>query len=334
MLAVMPERLKPPYKPMEAVSVASIPEGDNWQYEPKWDGFRCLAFKHGDIVELQSKSEKMLTTYFPEVVRTMRALHAATLVLDGELVIPVDGKLSFDHLLMRLSRTGGGAKRQAGEYPAVFFVFDLLADADGEVLTGQPLSVRRSKLEDFADNNLDGDKGTIRLSPATRDIEVARRWLDLAGTSLDGVVAKRTDVPYQPGTTRYMQKIKTLRTVDCVVGGVILKGGAVSHILLGLYDGDLLNFVGSAPLRQMDGKKLASEIGKLIEEPGFTGKKPGEVRTQFGHRMGEWQPLNPKLVAEVQYDHFTGGRFRHGAKFLRWRPDKKPQQCTLSQVAR
>src|SRR5262249_21673012 len=150
--------------------------------------------------------------------------------------------------------------------------------------------------------------------------------------SLDGVVAKRLDLTYQPGANRAMQKIKRLRTVDCVVGGVIVKGEAVSHLLLGLYDDGLLNFVGAAPLRAAQGKKLAAQIAKLIEPPGFTGKQPGEVRTQFGHRMGEWQPLKPELVAEVQYDHFTGGRFRHGARFLRWRPDKDTSKCTIAQL--
>jgi ATP-dependent DNA ligase len=139
--------------------------------------------------------------------------------------------------------------------------------------------------------------------------------------------------PTQPGTSRGMQKIKRLRTVDCLVGRVILKGDAVSHLLLGLYnDAGLLNFIGPAPLKAAEGKRLAGQISKLIEPPGFTGKQPGEARTQFGHRMGEWRPLAPKLVAEVQYDHFTAGRFRHGARFLRWRPDKAAGRCTVYQV--
>jgi ATP-dependent DNA ligase len=210
-------------------------------------------------------------------------------------------------------------------------VFDMLAD-DGGALVGQILIRRRAKLEAFAEKHL-GDNGTLRLSPATTDITVARQWLALAGGSLDGVVAKRLDLPYQPGTSRGMQKIKRIRTVDCVVGGVILRPDAVSHLLLGLYDdGGLLNFIGSAPLKVAEGKRLAGQIAKLIQPPGFTGKQPGEVRTQFGHRMGEWQPLAPNLVAEVQYDHYTGGRFRHGARFLRWRPDKAPLACLVSQV--
>lgn len=318
---------------MEAISVAKIPQGDHWQYEPKWDGFRCLAFRDGDSVELQSKSQKMLSAFFPEVVKALRAPKATIFVLDGELVIPVNGVLSFDHLLIRLSRSHSGTRVQAAEYPAVFFVFDLLADADGAALTGEPLRIRRSRLEEFAEKHLDSAKGTIQLSPFTTDIDVAHRWLELAGSSLDGVVAKRTDVSYEPGISRLMQKIKKVRTVDCVVGGVIIKSDTVSHLLLGLYDDEgLLNFVGSAPLRHLDGKKLAGQIDKLIEAPGFTGKKPGEVKTQFGHRMGEWQPLKPQLVAEVQFDHFTGGRFRHGAKFLRWRPDKSAEACKRTEL--
>jgi len=172
------------------------------------------------------------------------------------------------------------------------------------------------------------------LSPATTDLEVARKWLELAGTSLDGVVAKRLDLPYQPGASKGMLKIKRLRTVDCVVGGIICGGSktAVSHILRGLYDGELLHLIGSAPLRAADGKKLADIIAGAIEPPGFTGKKLGQVMTQFGHRIGEWHPLKPVLVAEVQYDHFTGGRFRHGAKFVRWRPDKAAVTCSIGQV--
>jgi ATP-dependent DNA ligase len=156
----------------------------------------------------------------------------------------------------------------------------------------------------------------------------------MAGASLDGVVAKRLDLPYQPGTSRGMQKIKRLRTVDCVVGGITYSADkkAVSYLHLGLYEGGLLNFVGSAPLPAAEGKKLAPLIGDIIEPPGFTGKAPGEIRGQFGRVISEWRPLLPSLVAEVQFDHFTGGRFRHGAKFLRWRPDKGPDACTIDQV--
>jgi len=318
---------------MEAVSATSLPESDGWQYEPKWDGFRCLALKDGDRVEIHSKSAKLLTPHFPEITGALRALALARLVLDGELVIPVNGVLSFDHLLARFSRAGGGSRQHAAEYPAVMFVFDILAH-ELEELAGEPLRSRRSRLEQFAKLHLDGDKGAIRLSPATTDHEVARKSLELAGTSLDGVVAKRLDLPYQAGVSKGMLKIKRLRTVDCVVGGVIFGGtrSAVSHILLGLYEGELLHFIGSAPLRSADGKKLAAIVEGAIGPPGFTGRLPGQVRAQFGHRTGEWHPLKPVIVAEVQYDHFTGGRFRHGAKFLRWRPDKEAAACLITQV--
>jgi ATP-dependent DNA ligase len=317
---------------MEAISAASLPEGPGWQYEPKWDGFRCLAFKDSERVELHSKSAKLLTAAFPDIADALRALKPATFVLDGELVIPVNGVLSFDHLLARFSRSGG-SRQQAAEHPAVLFVFDILAE-EAEELADKPLSFRRTRLERFSEQYLNGDKGTIRLSPATTDIEVARKWLELAGTSLDGVIAKRLDLPYQPGTSKGMLKIKRLRTVDCVVGGIIYGGSktAVSHILLGLYEGELLHFIGSAPLRGSEGKKLAAIVEDAIEPPGFTGKKPGQVLTQFGHRVGEWHPLKPVLVAEVQYDHFTGNRFRHGAKFVRWRPDKNAAACSVTQV--
>jgi ATP-dependent DNA ligase len=333
-LGLMAQVLKQPYLPMEAVSVSVIPVGPGWQYEPKWDGFRCLAFKDGNKIELQSKSQKPLTAYFPEVVDALRAVKPATCVLDGELVIPVNGELSFDHLLMRLSRGEGGPRRQAAQYPAVFFVFDILSDEEGRLLTGEPLGKRRLELERFAAGYLD-ENGTIRLSPATEDIEVARKWFGLAGGSLDGIVAKRIDVGYQPGTTRSVQKIKQRRTADCVVGGVILGAGgkSVSHVLLGLYEDGLLHFIGSAPLKAAEGKRLAGMLGDLIQPPGFTGRLPAEVRAQFGYRISEWHPLAPKLVAEVEYGHFTGGRFRHGSKFLRWRPDKEISGCTIDQVS-
>jgi len=329
----MPLGLKQPYLPMEAVSVTTIPEGPGWQYEPKWDGFRCLAFKDGDKIVLQSKSQKVLTAHFPEVVEALRALEPKAMVLDGELVIPVDGELSFDHLLMRLSRSDGGPKQQAARFPAVLFVFDMLTDEQGDLLTGEPLSRRRPELERFASNYLD-DQGTIRLSPATCEIEVARKWFALAGGSLDGIVAKRVDVPYEPGTSRSVQKIKQRRTIDCVVGGVILGAGgkSVSHVLLGLYEDGLLHFIGTAPLKAIEGKRLAGMLSDLLQSPGFTGRLPGEVRTQFGSRPSEWRPLAPSLVAEVEYGHFTGGRFRHGSKFLRWRPDKNSSACTIDQV--
>jgi ATP-dependent DNA ligase len=250
---------------MEAISVTAIPEGNCWQYEPKWDGFRCLAFKDGDRIELQSKSGKPLTRCFPEVVEALRRLPpAGTLVLDGELVIPVDGELSFDHLLARLSTSTTSARKLAAEHPAVMFVFDLLAEDSGE-LASEPLSKRRPLLESLAAQHLD-DNGTLRLSPATTDITVARKWLALAGGSLDGVVAKRLDLPYQSGESRGMQKIKKLRTVDCVVGGITYSADklAVSYLHLGLYDEGLLNFVGSAPLTVAEGKRLAPLIEGIM----------------------------------------------------------------------
>src|SRR5215469_16541493 len=179
----MPLALKPPFSPMEAVSVSAIPEGPGWSYEPKWDGFRCLAFKDGNTVVLQSKSHKMLTAYFPEVADAVRRLEPASCVLDGELVISVNGELSFDHLLMRISRGQGGTRKQAAEHPAVLFVFDILSDEQGKLLTSEPLSTRRRELERFGDQYLD-DAGIVRLSPATEDIEVARKWFELAGSSL------------------------------------------------------------------------------------------------------------------------------------------------------
>jgi ATP-dependent DNA ligase len=325
-----------PYAPMEARLVDEIPTGPGWQYEPKWDGFRCLAFRDGDRIELQSKSGQALARYFPEVVAHLRSLPSPTFVLDGEIVVPVDGRLSFDDLLQRIHPAASRIERLARERPAVLIVFDLLVDPAGEPLVGRPLRERRRRLETFAATVLAG-REDIRLSPATEDAGQAREWLDLAGGTLDGIVAKRLDLPYQTGERTGMQKVKRRRTADCVVGGFRYAANArvVGSLLLGLYDaGGLLHHVGftsgfPAPTR----KALLARLAPLVKPPGFTGRAPGGPSRWSTERSGEWEPLDPKLVVEVSYDHFTGDRFRHATRFLRWRPDKAPRQCTLDQVA-
>jgi ATP-dependent DNA ligase len=328
--------LAPPYAPMEARLVDEIPSGPGWQYEPKWDGFRCLAFRDGDRIDLQSKNGQPLARYFPEVVEHLRALPARSFVLDGEIVIPVGGRLSFDDLLQRIHPAASRIERLSRERPAVLIVFDLLVDPAGRALVEESLRERRRRLEVFAGKALTG-RDDIRLSPATEDTAQARAWLDLAGGTLDGIVAKRLDLPYQTGERTGMQKVKRRRTVDCVVGGFRYASGSrvVGSLLLGLYDADgLLHHVGfTSGFPAADRAALLAKLTPLIKPPGFTGRAPGGPSRWSTERSAEWQPLAPKLVVEVSYDHFTGDRFRHATRFLRWRPDKAPRQCTLDQVA-
>jgi ATP-dependent DNA ligase len=330
--------LRPPYPPMEARVVDDVPTGPGWQYEPKWDGFRCLAFRDGDHVELQSKSGQPLARYFPEVVAHLLTLHPRAFVLDGEIVIPVDGRLSFDDLLQRIHPAASRVERLAREHPAVLIVFDLLVDADGAALVERPLRERRRALETFAARHLAG-RDDVRLSPATEDVAQARAWLDLAGGTLDGIVAKRVDLPYQSGERTGMQKVKRRRTADCVVGGFRYAAGKtntlVGSLLLGLYDAEgLLHHVGfTSGFPAADRAALLDRVRPLVKPPGFTGRAPGGPSRWSSERSGEWEPLDPKLVVEVSYDHWSGDRFRHATRFLRWRPDKAPRQCTLDQVA-
>ena len=329
--------IAPPFLPMEAQQVNELPEGEAWQYEPKWDGFRCIAFRDGDHVDLQSKSAKPLARYFPEIVDHVLKLDARQFVLDGEIVIPVDNALSFEELLQRIHPAESRVRKLAASSPGLFVAFDLLVGARGEDVTAEPLRKRREKLEQFADENFGKSEG-MRLSPCTRDADVARKWLTSVKGGLDGVMAKRLDAPYMSGERRGMQKIKTMRTVDCVVGGFRYgsKGNHIGSLLLGLYDEDgLLHHVGFTSSFKRDEKDALKKIVEpLIEAPGFTGRAPGGPSRWSTERSGDWQPLQPKLVVEVQYDHYSEGRFRHGTKFLRWRPDKAAEQCTMDQVAR
>jgi ATP-dependent DNA ligase len=319
---------------MEALSVDEIPTGDAWQYEPKWDGFRCLLFRDGDKVELQSKAGKTLTRYFPELVAAAKTLRAKTFVLDGEILVPADGAFSFDALLQRIHPAASRIKKLAGETPALMIVFDLLAGADGRALTDRPLTERRRALDAFARKEF--RHGSFFLSPATTKLSEAKGWLERVGTALDGIIAKRRDLPYRPGDRSGMQKVKAYRSADCVVGGFRYNEGkdVVGSLLLGLYDeAGLLHHVGfTSNIPASEKPALTKKLEKLVAPPGFTGDKPGGPSRWSTARSAEWVPLKPKLVVEVAYDHFTGGRFRHGTRLLRWRPDKSPRQCTMDQV--
>jgi ATP-dependent DNA ligase len=322
--------------PMEALSATEIPQGPEWQYEPKWDGFRCIATRDGERIELQSKAGQPLARYFPDIVEALGKLHARHFVLDGELVIPVDGDLSFNELQLRLHPAASRVNMLAERHPALYLVFDLLSDERGNSLIGWPLRERRDRLEAFAARYF-GGSDRLRLSPATTDLNEARKWLRTMGGGLDGIIAKHRDAAYEAGErTGAMQKIKDLRTADCVVGGFryASKGGVVGSLLLGLFGDDgLLHHVGfTSSIPAADRRDLTKRLEALREPPGFTGRSPGGPSRWSTERSGEYEPLAPTLVVEVQYDHFTGGRFRHGTKLLRWRPDKAPQQCKMSQV--
>lgn len=320
---------------MEARSADEIPSGDGWQYEPKWDGFRCLAFREGDEVFLQSKAGQPLARYFPDVVRALEKLKAKHFVLDGELVIPIGGALSFDELQLRLHPAASRVQKLAAAHPAMFVVFDLLAGADGKSLLQTPLRERRDLLEKFARKFFPNEK-QIRLSPATDDLRRAQKWFKKVGGNLDGIIAKRLDAAYASGERTAMLKIKQTRTVDCVVGGFRYASGArvIGSLLLGLYDEEgLLHHVGfTSAFKASEKKDLTKKFEALKKPPGFTGNAPGGPSRWSTERSGEWEPVDPKVVVEVTYDHFTGGRFRHGTKIVRWRKDKAPRQCTLDQV--
>jgi ATP-dependent DNA ligase len=323
--------LQPGLPPMEAKLVEALPEGEGWQYEPKWDGFRCLAFRDGDEVALMSKAGRPLGRYFPEVAEAVRKLPAERFVIDGELIIPVGGILSFDALQLRLHPAESRIRKLSRETPAQIMLFDLPA-LGGKSLVEQPLSARREALEGLA---APAPRPDVLLSPFTTDCKVAKSWLEMAGEALDGVVAKRRDGPYEPGE-RAMLKVKQLKTADCVVGGFRYgtNSRVVGSLLLGLYnEGGKLDHVGfTSAIPAAERAALTKTLEKLIEPPGFTGDAPGGPSRWSTERTGEWEPLRPELVAEVRYDHVTGRRFRHGTKFLRWRPDKAPEQCRMEQL--
>jgi ATP-dependent DNA ligase len=319
---------------MEARSVEEIPTGEEWQYEPKWDGFRCLAFRDGDKIFLQSKNGQPLARYFPDVVANVAKLPQQQFVLDGELVISIGGALSFDELQLRLHPAASRVQKLAAAHPAVYIVFDLLAE-NGKSHLKLNLRERRKILEKFARSNLRSAK-SIRLSPATTDYRVANDWFQKTGRDLDGIIAKRLDAPYASGERTAAFKIKQIRTADCVVGGFRYATGkhVIGSLLLGLYDDDgLLHHVGFiSGFKASDRRALTEKFERLRKAPGFTGNAPGGPSRWSTERSAEWEPVSPEIVVEVAYDHFTGGRFRHGTRFLRWRPDKDPRQCTMGQV--
>jgi ATP-dependent DNA ligase len=324
---------------MEARSVDAIPRGSAWQYEPKWDGFRCLLTRDGDRVALQSKSGEDLTRYFPELVEAARTLKATSFLLDGEIVVPRAKTFSFDDLLQRIHPAASRIRKLSEQTPALFLAFDLLATARSKNLAGKPLNERRPALESFAEAQFKS-QATFRLSPASASYAAATKWLAQAGGGSDGVIAKRLNLPYQSGNRDGMQKIKKFRSADCVIGGFRYASNkldgrqVVGSLLLGLYDAaGLLHHVGfSSAIKQSERLALTDKLEALIAAPGFTGNAPGGPSRWSTERSAKWCPLKPSLVVEVCYDHFSGDRFRHGTNILRWRPDKAARQCTLDQL--
>jgi len=336
--------IKPPLPPMETRSAEEIPVGDNWQYEPKWDGFRCIAFRDREDVYLQSKSGQPLARYFPDIVEALKKLPAKNFVIDGELAIPVNGVLSFDELQLRLHPAASRVAKLAKAHPAIFILFDLLGEdrpasakptAGRQSLLQRPLQERRKLLEKFAKQNFKSSTA-IRISPATTDLKQAKKWFEKAGGDLDGVIAKRSEMPYRSGERDAAFKIKQIRSADCVVGGFRYASGSktLGSLLLGLYEDGLLHHVGfTSAFKTEERRALTKKFEALRKPPGFTGNAPGGPSRWSTERSGEWEPVDPKAVVEVAYDHFTGGRFRHGTKILRWRNDKSPKQCTMDQVS-
>jgi len=321
---------------MEALLVSHLPEGKEWRYEPKWDGFRCLAYKRDKRVTLQSKSEKPLERYFPDIVSILGKLAAKNFVLDGELLVEGGSGYSFSDLQMRLHPAASRVKMLAQKQPATFLIFDILETEKDKNIMSAPLSERRVILENFHQKYCSKEKA-VKLSPQTDSVTEAMKWLYSSGWHIDGIVAKNSADVYVSGE-RVMQKFKPIRTADCVVGGFRYGTDSkeVGSLLLGLYDEDgHLNHVGfTSGIAKADKPSLTKKLEKLIHEPGFTGNAPGAPSRWSTERSTQWKPLLPKIVVEVSFDHVTDDRFRHGTKLVRFRPDKSPRQCTMEQLHR
>ncbi|MEO8218350.1 MAG: ATP-dependent DNA ligase [Acidobacteriota bacterium] len=331
----LPLPLPIPYPPMEAKRVDAVPAKGDWLFEPKWDGFRAIVFRASDSVVIQSKSGQPLGRYFPELIEAFRALPHDHFVLDGEIVIPIEGHLSFDDLLQRIHPAESRIRKLSAQTPAQYFAFDLLVE-DGRSLVGEPLAMRRERLDQFFES--EAQRSPIKLSPATTDRNIAEEWFrDFGDLGLDGVMAKKISAPYHSGDRNGMVKVKHLITADCVVGGYRYASGstaAIGSLLLGLYDEQKrLVFVGHTSSFNKEQKVALREVVEPLR-----GENPFEVRVPGGpsrwatEKSGEWEAVKPQLVCEVEYDYYSQHRFRHGTKFLRWRPEKAPESCTMEQV--
>ena len=312
--------LEPPVKPQLAKTAKELPEGENWRYEPKWDGFRTIAFRDGADVHLQSRNGKPMNRYFPEVVEQVAALPGDKLVLDGEMVIVVDGAQEFDLLSQRIHPAASRVEMLARETPAVFVAFDLLAEGRKKLL-GLPYEERRERLEEVVAE-------PVQLTPVVPTAAEAGDWL--TGSS-EGVVAKEADAPYRPGERKGMLKIKRLRTADCVVVAFRYgkEEGTVGSLILGMFGEGELHVVGHTSGFSAKQKR---ELPELLEPYRTHERGSGEPSRWKSDEELVWEGLRPELVCEIAFDHITGHRIRHGAKFQRWREDKEPEQCLISQL--
>lgn len=337
----------PPVRPMLAKSTPALPREPGLSYEPKWDGFRCIVFRDGDEVELGSRNDRPLTRYFPELVELLAAALPPRCVLDGEIVVVTADGLDFDTLQQRLHPAASRVSKLAAETPASFVAFDLLALGDRD-LTAQPFVERRRELETL----LDAAPGRIHLTPITHDPDLAQDWFTrFEGAGFDGVMVKADDLPYQQDK-RVMVKVKHERTADCVVAGYRMHkdGEGVGSLLLGLFDDEgTLHHVGvassftAARRRELLGELAPLRENALAEHPwrnwadaaaqaNAEGRMPGGVSRWTGGKDLSWEPLRPELVAEVRYEHVQSGRFRHGGRLVRFRPDRTPASCTYAQL--
>ena len=328
--------LQPPIAPMLAKLSEAIPQGEGWLYEPKWDGFRCILFFDGTELYLQSRDLKPLGRYFPDLEEKLPPLLGGPVVLDGEIVIMGAKGLDFDSLQLRIHPAASRVKLLAGQTPAAFVAFDILAEGD-EDLRAQPFAERRKRLEAL----LGEAKPPLHVTPATTDSTLAADWFDrFEGAGFDGVIAKRLDGAYLPGK-RAMAKIKHLRTVDCVVGGYRWNKGeegvSVGSLLLGLYDAEgVVHYVGhTSSFNAADKRALVTALALYVtddEAIGFgRGRTPGAPSRWSSGKDTSWVRLRPELVIEVTFDYLQGDRFRHASTFRRWRTDKDPESCTFDQ---
>ena len=335
----------PPVRPMLAKAVHEVPRAPGLRYEPKWDGFRCVVFRDGDELELGSRNDRPLTRYFPELVELLAAALPARCVVDGEIVVVTGHGLDFDTLQNRLHPAASRVRKLAAETPASFVAFDLLA-LDDRDLTGEPFDERRRLLEGI----LGGSLARIHITPITSDPDLAQDWFTrFEGAGFDGVMAKPGDLPYQQDK-RVMWKVKHERTADCVVAGFRWHkdGAGVGSLLLGLYDDDgVLHHVGVASsMTAARRRELVAELAPLRDRAldDHPWRRWAEAQAQAGGRMPgglsrwsptkdlSWEPLRPELVAEVRYEHVQAGRFRHGGRLVRFRPDRTPESCTYAQL--
>ena len=339
--------VRPPLAPMLARLTRELPDEPGYSFEPKWDGFRALAFRDGDDIDIRSRNQRPLARYFPEIAHALRSLTAKRFVVDGELVVLARDGVDFEALMMRLHPSATRVERLAESTPATYMVFDLLARGDQD-MRDRPFIARRAALERLVAHAPEA----VQLTPTTADRDVAERWMNgFARRGVDGVVAKHKDLPYVAGR-RAMIKVKPERTADCVVAGYRWFADdprEVGSLLLGLYDGATLVHVGVVTsFTRAQRRALVDELAPLVVplrdhpwEYGFgLGHSPmGRLKGSAGRwepSMGppDWTPLAPSLVAEVAYDSFEQQRFRHPARFRRWRPDRDARSCTFAQLER